>query len=365
MNPQVLAIIRVTFPESERSRAIGYFGTTLGLASIAAQLVGGLLIQADFAGLSWRPIFLVNVPIGGAALVAARYLIRDSRAAASPSLDLGGIAIGSVALMLLIYPLVEGREAGWPAWAWIGLLLCVPGFVLFVIYELMLQQRGRAPLVNMRLFRDRGFSFGLVMTVTFFSGLSAFFMALTVTLQDGLGFTPLQTGLVFVAFGVGFVTGSMLSARIARSIGPRTISLGTAFMAVSLVSVIALFQVAGGSPPNETLLIPTLVLYGIGQGLALPTLVASVVGSSSIPPQEAGAAAGVFSMIQQVAFTLGVAVVVGLFFTRLGASPDGPAYASALSLTLGCNTALLLLTCVLAFTIKRGRVTSTPVIHLE
>ena len=97
MNPQVLAIIRVTFPEGERSRAIGYFGTTLGLASIAAQLIGGALIQADFAGLSWRPIFLVNVPIGAVALVASHFLLRDSRAAGRPSLDFGGIAIGSLA----------------------------------------------------------------------------------------------------------------------------------------------------------------------------------------------------------------------------------------------------------------------------
>jgi EmrB/QacA subfamily drug resistance transporter len=365
MNPQVLAIIRVTFPEGERSRAIGYFSTTLGLASIAAQLVGGALIEANFAGLSWRPIFLVNVPIGAVALVASHYLLQESRAVGRPSLDLGGIGIGSVALMLLIYPLVEGREAGWPVWAWIALVLSVPALAGFVLYELILQQRGRAPLVSIRLFRDPGFSFGLIMCVTFFGGLSAFFMCLTVTLQDGLGFGPLATGLVFVAFGIGFVAGSILSARVARVIGPRTISLGTLLMGGGLAAVIALFRLADGAAPSEWLLWPVLALYGVGQGLALPTLVASVVGSSRIPPQEAGAASGVFSMIQQVAFTLGIAVVVGLFFTRLGATPDSAAYEAALSVALGCNAGLMALTCVLAFAMPRGRVAVGPNIHLD
>jgi EmrB/QacA subfamily drug resistance transporter len=365
MNPQVLAIIRVTFPEGERARAIGYFGTTLGLASIAAQLIGGALIQADVAGLSWRPIFLVNVPIGAAALIASHYLLRDSRASGRPSLDFGGIAIGSVALLLLIYPLVEGREAGWPAWAWVALVLSAPVLAGFVFYELALQHRGRVPLVSMRLFRIPGFSLGLVMSLTFFAGLSAFFMPLTVVLQNGMGFGPLATGLVFVGFGVGFVTGSMVSARIARRFGPRTISLGAVMMAVSMLAVIALFQAAHGQVPNLWVLLPVLALYGFGQGLAMPTLVASVVGSSRIPPQEAGAAAGLFSMIQQFAFTLGVAVIVGLFFTRLGEAPDRVTYAAALAVALACNVASLLLTAVMACALPRAKIAMGTTIHLD
>jgi EmrB/QacA subfamily drug resistance transporter len=365
MNPQVLSIIRVTFPENERARAIGYFGTTLGLASIAAQLIGGLLIQADFAGLSWRPIFLVNVPIGAVALLAARPLIRESRASGRPSLDLGGIAIGSAALLLLVYPLVEGREAGWPAWAWICLIASVPALAGFILFEIHLQHGGRAPLVNMRLFRIPGFPLGLVMAVTFFGGLAAFFMTLTVVLQDGLGFSPLGTGIVFVGFGVGFVAGSMLSARIARRLGPRTISVGTLLMASGLGLVIVLFRARHGGAPNEWLLLPALAYYGVGQGLALPTLVASAVASSRIPPQEAGAASGVFSMVQQVAFTLGVAVIVGLFFSWLGPAPDAPAYVAALSGALSVNAGLMLLTCALAFGLPRGRLAVGGGIHLD
>jgi EmrB/QacA subfamily drug resistance transporter len=365
MNPQVLAIIRVTFPENERSRAIGYFGTTLGLASIAAQLIGGALIQADFAGLSWRPIFLVNVPIGGAALIASHYVLRDSRASGRPSLDFGGIGIGSVALLLLVYPLVEGREAGWPAWSWIALILSVPSLVAFVFYELLVQTRGRVPLVSMRLFRIPGFSLGLIMSLTFFGGLSAFFMPLTVVLQNGMGFGPLATGLVFVGFGVGFVSGSMVSARVARRLGPRTITVGTVLMAASMVAVILLFLGAHGTVPNLWVLLPVLAGYGFGQGLAMPTLVASVVGSSRIPPQDAGAAAGVFSMTQQVAFTLGIAVIVGVFFSRAGEAPTGVTYASALAVALACNVVSLLLTGVMAFALPRSKIAMGTTIHLD
>ena len=128
MNPQVLAIIRVTFPPGERARAIGYFGTTLGLASIAAQLVGGALIQADIAGLSWRPIFLVNVPVGAVALVFAARTLRESRASGRPTLDFGGIGLATLTVLLLVYPLVEGQPLGWPAWTIVCHAGVGPGF---------------------------------------------------------------------------------------------------------------------------------------------------------------------------------------------------------------------------------------------
>ena len=323
------------------------------------------MIQADLAGLSWRPIFLVNVPIGGVALVAARYLIAESRSMGRPSLDFGGILIGSVALLLLIYPLVEGPEAGWPAWAWIALALSMPALLAFVLYELVLQQRGRVPLVSMRLFRIPGFALGLVMSLIFFAGLSGFFMPLTVALQDGLLFSPLATGLVFVGFGVGFMTGSFFSARVARVLGPRTISVGTMLMATAMMAMIALFLAAGGRTPNLWLLMPVLVWYGVGQGFSVPTIIATITGSSRIPPHEAGAASGVFSMVQQVAFTLGVAVIVGYFFTKLGPAPTAQAYPAALAAALGANIICLFITAALAFGLPRARVAMGGTLHLD
>ena len=365
MNPQVLAMIRVTFPAGERARAIGYFSTTLGLASILAQLVGGALIQANIAGLGWRPIFLVNVPVGFVALVFAHYTLRESRAAGRPTLDIGGMLLVTLSLVLLVYPLVEGRELGWPGWSLALLAAGGPALVAFVGYEWMVQSRGRAPLVSLRLFRDPGFSFGLVMAITFFSGLASFFMGLTIFLQQGFGYSPLATGLVFVAFGIGFVGASLRSSQVARRLGPRTISLGTAMQGLGLLAIVALARLAHGAPINLWVLWFVLVFYGLGQGFALPTLVASVVGSSRIPPQEAGAAAGVFSMVQQVSFALGIALIMGLFFTVLGSGTAGLDYQRALSAALSCNIGLMAVTCGLAFLLPRRPSVPGVVVHVE
>ncbi len=365
MNPQVLAIIRVTFPEGERARAIGYFGTTLGLASIAAQLVGGALIQANIAGLGWRPIFLVNVPVGAVALFFAARTLRESRAQGRPTLDLGGIVLATLTLVLLVYPLVEARGLGWPWWTVVMVFASAPALAGFVVYEWHLQNRGRSPLVSIRLFRDPGFSLGLVMTGTFFSGLAAFFMGITIFLQQGFGYGPLATGLVFVAFGIGFVVASLQSSRVSRRMGPLTISLGTAMMGTGLLGIVALAVQAHGTPINLLVLWPVLMWYGCGQGFALPTLVAAVVGSSRIPPQEAGAASGVFTMVQQVAFALGVAVIMGVYFSALGAGTAPADYERALSLALSCNIGLMALTCLLAFFLPRRAPMPGVIVHIE
>ena len=203
------------------------------------------------------------------------------------------------------------------------------------------------------------------MTLTFFSGLAAFFMGLTIFLQQGLGYGPFPTGLVFVAFGIGFVGTSLVSSHLSRRIGPRAISVGTALMGTGLLGIVALARAAHGAPVNMLVLWPVLVWYGCGQGLALPTLVSSVVGSSRIPAQEAGAASGVFTMVQQVAFAMGVAVIMGLFFSVLGAGTAVGDYELALAVALSCNAGLMGVTCVLAFWLPRTAVRPGTVVHVE
>ena len=354
LNPQVLAIIRVTFPEHERARAIGYFGTTIGLASILAQLIGGGLVQGNMFGLGWRPIFLVNVPVGAVALFFAARTLRDARAEGRPTLDWGGIALLSLFLSLLSYPLVEGQSAGWPRWMLGSLVASVPALAVFVFYEFALQLRGRSPLVNLRLFRDPAFGLGLIMAGTFFGGLAAFFLGLTVFMQQGLGYGPFPTGLVFVGFGIGFFGGSLVSARLARRIGPLAISAGTALMGSGLLGIIWMVHAAHGMAPDLLLLWPVLIWYGTGQGLALPTLVSSVVGSSRIPAQDAGSASGMFTMLQQTAFSLGVATIMGLFFAVLGRGTTPGDYERAISAALACNTGLMLVTGLLALLLPRA-----------
>jgi MFS family permease len=169
--PQVLAIIRVEFSAAERPLAIGLYGTSMGVASIVAQLLGGLLITLDLFGWSWRWIFLVNIPCGLVAVVVAARMLRESRPPTRPTLDLMGVGLVSLGLCLLLYPLVEGREAGWPAWSWAMLVATLPVLGGFVGYERHVVRRGRSPLVALHLFQVATVTLGLVVSVAFFGDL--------------------------------------------------------------------------------------------------------------------------------------------------------------------------------------------------
>src|SRR3954452_23652092 len=153
--PQVLSIMQVTFPLSERAKAFGLFGTVIGTSSFSGNVLGGLLVSANVFGLGWRPIFLINLPIGIATVLAATRFVRESKSPKARRLDLGGVAIMTLALVLLLYPLIEGREAGWPAWAFVSMAASIPTFVLFVQFERRVTRRGGSPLVELSPFHDR------------------------------------------------------------------------------------------------------------------------------------------------------------------------------------------------------------------
>src|SRR5215468_1491880 len=161
MVPQVLAVIQVIFPPAERIKALAGFGVTAGLGTISGPLIGGLLIQHNLFGWDWRPIFLINVPVGILAVIASAILVRESRAPRPPKLDPVGVVLISAGLLALLYPLVQGRELGWPTWTFVSMALSAPVFAIFVWYERIKARRDGSPLVEMSLFRERGFSAGM------------------------------------------------------------------------------------------------------------------------------------------------------------------------------------------------------------
>src|SRR5215472_938021 len=215
MIPQILAIIQVMFRPAERIKALAGFGVTAGLGTVSGPLLGGLLIQHNLFGLTWRPIFLINVPVGILAVAAAAVLVRESRAPRPPRLDPVGVGLVSAALLLLLYPLVQGRQLGWPTWTFFSMAASVPVLALFVWYERIKDRRDGSPLVPPRLFGERGFSAGMAIAVTFFMGIASFGLVLTLFLQLGLGFTPLHAGLTFLPFSLGVLISSGAAARLA------------------------------------------------------------------------------------------------------------------------------------------------------
>lgn len=212
--PQVLSIIQITFVPQARTRAFGLYGATVGAAAIAGQVFGGLLIRMDIFGLSWRPVFLINLPIGIGVFIAARLLLVESRSMTAPRLDLGGMVLLTTGLFLLTYPLIEGRDAGWPRWAWACLLAAVPVLGVFVTFERLKTARGGSPLVVLHLFQQRAFVAGLLVTLLFNAASAAFFFALALYLQLGLHFSSLKAGLTFGPGAIGFFIAATLSTRL-------------------------------------------------------------------------------------------------------------------------------------------------------
>lgn len=348
--PQVLSIVQVTFPGPERAKAFGLFGTVIGTSSFSGNVIGGLLVDANLWGLSWRPIFLINLPVGIATVIAAVKLLKESRSPKARRLDSVGVVLMSLALVLLLYPLIQGREAGWPLWAFVSMTAAMPVFVCFVLYEQRVTRLGGSPLVELSLFRDPIFVTGLISGVCFFGGAAAFFLVLTVFLQNGLGYSPRDAGLTFASFALAFLASSLASVRVQPILGSRIINAGIALMITGLIALLWVTSSKGANLRGLELA-PVLMIYGMGQGFVMPTLISTIL--VNIKGHDAGSAAGVLSTVQQLSFASGVAVIGTVFFTVLGQSATIGGFTHALRSALTVNLCLLTVSFLLALFIPR------------
>ncbi|MYT31957.1 MULTISPECIES: MFS transporter [unclassified Streptomyces] len=345
MFPQVFAMLQVLVPAERRARAFGALGAVIGIAGAVGQLLGGVLVSADLFGSSWRPIFWVNVPVGLVALVLTARHVPETRAPEARRLDLPGAGVLTLALGLLIVPLVEGRAAGWPRWAWCSLAASVLAFVAFAFVERRVDASGGAPLVRLRLFRERPFAVGMTLVLLTYAGINSFFLIFSLTLQDGLGQNALGAGLFYLPFAVVFFAASLLAGRLAR-FGRRVLQAGALLVFLGFAGTVAMTTLAG---PELTAwyLVPTLALVGAGNGLLVTPLLSAVL--AGVRPEETGMASGVLSTGQQVGGAVGVAVIGVLFYGALGpaAHQDAVAYGHALRWALTANAALAALVSLL------------------
>ncbi len=326
MFPQVLGIIQVVFSQARRTKAIGFYGATIGLATILGPVTGGGLIDLNIAGWGWRSIFYVNVPIGVAAMALAAGMIPESKAPAARRIDLPGAGLLGAGLFLLVLPLVIGRDQGWPAWSF-GCLAGSPAVLAaFGCYELNRTRRDANPLIDTTLFRQRPFTLGLIACLVFFTGIPSFFMILLLTLQEGLGYSPVKAGAVTLGFAAALAIGSARSAAVTRRLGTRVLLLGCALMIAGQLAVIGVMDWAGTGLAGWQLLAPMFVA-GLGGGFFIAPVTSVVL--AGISSRAAGSASGALATAQQVGAALGIAVVGVIFFALLGANA-GTASASAL-----------------------------------
>ncbi|RKN45693.1 MFS transporter [Streptomyces hoynatensis] len=306
--PQILAILRTTYTGRAQVRAISAYATTMGLASVFGQLIGGLLIQADLFGLGWRLCFLINVPIGLTVLAVARRYVPESRVEGGARLDAGGAALVTLALVAALLPLIEGRERGWPLWTWLCFALAA---LLLLGYG---RRRHESPLIDLSLFRERAFAAGLLTQLALSLSLAPYFLVFALYVQQARGLDALGAGLAFLPLGAGYLVGSLGAARLVARLGRQGIALGALLRAAGLAVLLA--AVSGEAPVRW--LAPGLLIDGLGMGLAFAPIMATVL--SRVAPRHAGAAAGLLTTTQQAGGALGVGIIGIVFY---GGGPDG------------------------------------------
>lgn len=356
MLPQVLAIAQNLFPPQQRARAYALFGLSAGLAAVSGPLIGGLLIAADIYGSGWRPIFLINLPIGLATLWFGARLIPDIKGDKSLRNDWVGIGIVAPATFFLIFPLVEGRNFGWPWWSFALMAAAAPMFVAFVRWEYAQERRAAPQLLPAALLGNWNFVLGSVMTLVFFSGLPALFLVLAIYLQTGHGLTPLQSALTTVPFPAGMLAASALSGRLGQRWLRVRILVG---MASQFVSMVLLRQIVAADGPvlETTLYRLPLALAGVGLGSAIAPLFQAVL--AGVPVRDAGSGSGALQAIQQLGAALGIAVIAQMFFATLAAQlalgrAPHEAYSIALNTALIFNLVSSCLVAAGAFALRLG-----------
>lgn len=330
MQPQVLAMLGMLYTGMHRAKAFGAYGLALGLAAASGQVIGGLLIHADMAGLGWRTCFLINLPLGAAMLALSGRVLPPLKPTlpgqAASRLDLPGAALLALALTAAVLPLVQGREAQWPLWSLACLAACLPLFALFWHHQRRLAARGGHPLVAPVLLAHRPYVLGLLTTLAFFAGNASFYFVLALYLQQGLGLAPLEAGLVFTVLAGGFFATSLAAPWFARRLGRHAIFTGALVLAAGHALLAAL--VAVPQAHGLALMLPVLLLQGCGLGLVMAPLASVVL--AGLPPQHAGVASGVMATVQQVGNALGVALIGFLFYGHHGTATAAHGFGASL-----------------------------------
>jgi predicted MFS family arabinose efflux permease len=265
--------------------------------------------------------------------------VRESQAAGAQRLDLGGVALVGLALVLLIYPVVEGRAWGWPAWVPVLILAGLALLAAFVVDQRRKAARGGSPLLVPALFADKAFRVGLPVSLVFFSGVYSLFLALSVCLQVGFGHSPLVAALMIVPFQAASLIASLLSARVARRLGARVLLLGGVLLVLGVAGMILTLTLQGTALSGWALL-PVLLIGGAGFGLIIGPLTTLIL--AGVAPERAAAASGVLATAQQVGGALGIAVVGALLFGRVeaaasGVLPQAELFSQATAAALGFN----------------------------
>ncbi|MDQ7808025.1 MFS transporter [Amycolatopsis sp. A133] len=326
MVPQVLSFVHAEFDERERPKAMTWCAAAFPVGGLAGPLLGGALTEADLFGTGWRAIFLVNLPIGVLALAGAVATMPGRPGFFRHRMDPVGLALLTAALFAVFYPLVQGRELGWPAWSVVLLAAAVPLSGVFAWHQRRQFRRGGEPLLPPDLLRHLAGSQAVLFCVNTAVGV---FFVLTLHLQLGLGFSPWEAALTFAPSTLGIVAGNVLAMRLAPKLG-RVFTAGAVAVLLAGLAAIGVLVLWRGSALSGWALPVPVIAVGLGMGAAFNALFAASM--ADIRPERAGAASGVVNTTVQLGTATGIALSGTVFFTRLD-SGSASATASALAVS--------------------------------
>jgi EmrB/QacA subfamily drug resistance transporter len=330
MVPQVLTLLGTLFGGSGRARAFRWFGITLGLASGTGQIIGGALIDLNALGLGWRSCFLINIPIGLAALAASRRTLPASAENGDRHLDLVGAVVITSAMAALVLPLIEGRQQGWPLWTFVSFGAAAVLFVLFGANARRLTRLGGAPLIDVQVLTNVPLMTGMATVMVFYSAVASFSLVLSIYLQQGRGLGPFASGAVFSITVVGFLVTTFAGRRVTTALGRHSLTVGAAVIAFGHLGMGSAVVAIGTDGALPWLFAPMLVT-GAGTGLVMVPLVSTML--ARVDPTLAGTASGLYSSGQQLGNTIGVALIGIVYFGTTGPNPTSASIVDGLAVS--------------------------------
>ncbi|WP_169332760.1 MFS transporter [Nocardia araoensis] len=322
MVPQIMTLIQRTFTGAARGRALSVYSAIISGGMVAGQVLGGLIVNADLFGSSWRGVFLVNVPIGLALLAAAPRILPSSAQRLERKLDLPGLATLTASVLLLVLPLVLGRELDWPLWSWLALAAGVIGFASFVAIERVVAARGGEPLFARSVLTAPGLAPAAVALFVTMATFGGWMFVMAIHLQSTLGYSALHAGLLFVPLGAAFAVASLNWERVPARCHAAMIPLGLVLGAVSMVAIGALLRDGGEVGP---LVLTLLGLCGAGNGLAFSPLMTRTL--AKVPMSLAADASGILVTNVQLGVVVGIAGFGSLFLGLAGSTVHSAAHA--------------------------------------
>lgn len=313
--PQGLGLLRENFSGPELTKVFAIFGPVLGLGGIIGPVLGGFLIEGDILGLGWRAVFLINLPIGLAALAVAARFVPKKPGDRTVRVDMVGAGLVMASCALLVLPLNQGQEDGWPLWTWMSMTAAVVGFGLFALQQRRTAAAGREPLVTPALLRKPAFTVGLGGIALFFAGLIGTQLVLTLFLQIGQQFSAGDAGLGNLPLAVGTAIGGAISgAFLADKIGRKVLQVGPVIQLAG--AVLLWFELDGVSTGSFSIwdIAPGIAVSGVGAGMVIAALFSFIL--AAVDDDEIGSASGVLSAVQAIGGSIGVAVFGSVFFAQ-------------------------------------------------